>query len=74
MKRMFHVSLPPGMIGLRSLFEDERTLGQKANPVKWEDPITFIGNADDKIIFCEKRQLSGLIRGLPGAAPGLRVR
>ena len=46
LKRMFQVSLPPGVIGLRSLFEDERTLAPTRNPVKWEDPISSIGDSD----------------------------
>ena len=45
-KQMSQVGLPPGVIGLRWLFEDECILASMQNPVKWEDPINSIGIPD----------------------------
>jgi hypothetical protein len=45
-KRMSQVGLPPGVIGLRWLFEDKCILASMQNPAKWEDPINSIGISD----------------------------
>jgi len=43
------VRLPPGVMGLRLLFEDNQIISSIMNPVKWEKPMIPIGNSDENI-------------------------
>ena len=51
------VRLPPGVMGLRLLFEDNQVLPLIINPVKWENSIISIGNSDGIHGLCNKRPM-----------------